>query len=146
MNNNACGCDGNCKCETESYVGGNPFPTNNNSILSGTSSANAYNTTTNINYLNGISNTTANFSPYYPKELKDVIVTPETIEIIYVQRAMYSYTQSTFTIGGNYQSYTPDITFKEIYGCKDGALTLIKTVYGKVIPPREVPETFEFDE
>lgn len=159
-NNSACNCSGNCNCksETESYVGGNPFPTSSNGYplegtltgnaaitTTGTSSSAMFNTTTNWD-LNGLANTTANLNPYYPKELKDVIVTPETIEIIYVKRAMYTYTQSTFTIGGNYQSYTPDITFKEIYGCKDGALTLIKTVYGRVIPPREVPETFEFDE
>jgi hypothetical protein len=141
MENSACNC--NCKCEErESYVGGNTISINNNSIVSGT---NTYNSASGTSALllgtinrNSLPNTTTNFSPYHPKELKDVIVTPETIEIIYVQRAMYSYTQSNY-------SYSSDITFKEIYGCKEGALTLIKTEYGKVVPPREVPETYEFD-
>lgn len=141
--------------ETESYVGGNPFPTNNIPLTgsaqistSGLTSGNGISNTTttnNSNFWLG-SSITANVNPFYPKELKDVIITPETIEIIYVQRAMYSYTQTNFTMAGVYQVHNPDITFKEIYGCKDGALTLIKTVYGKVIPPRQVEESFEFDE
>jgi hypothetical protein len=33
---------------------------------------------------------------------------------------------------------------KEIYGCKDGKLTLIETVYGYVQDAHYVPETLQF--
>lgn len=104
----------------------------------------------------GINNTNAdyittssyNFDPYYPKSVVDVQVDVETIQITYIRRAMYSYTtiNNTFTIGGPQQEvHNPDIVFKEIYGVRDGKLTLLKTVHGRVIPPK-LEETYEFDE
>lgn len=130
----------------ESYVGGNPFA--DKVSTSGTSmSMNAFNTINiNGNSLDFGSTSTAYWDSYYPKELKDVLVTPETIEIIYVQRAKYSYTTSNITINGGYTVHNPDRTVKEIYGTREGRLCLLKTVYGRVIPPREIPETYEFDE
>jgi hypothetical protein len=145
--NNMCQCGENCKCETESYVGGNPFA--DKISTTGTSFSNtAYNTTTiNLNGLDYGSSTSINtWDMYHPKELKDVKITSETIEIIYVERAKYSYTTTNITINGGYTVHNPDRTVKEIYGTREGRLCLLKTVYGRVIPPQEIPETYEFDE
>jgi len=91
---------------------------------------------------------TSSWEPYGEKNVVDVKVDDETIEITYIQRALYSYTtiNSSFTIGGPQQSYhNPDRVFKEVYGVKDGKLTLVKTIQGRVIPPQP-NETYEFDE
>jgi hypothetical protein len=94
----------------------------------------------------GSSGTVNSIDMYYPKTLVDARITEETVELKYIRRAKYSYTQSSFTIAGGYQTYTPDIAIKEIYGCRDGKLTLLKTVQGRVIPPQDIPETLEFDD
>lgn len=140
--------------EKESYVGGNPFGTaDNKTPLTGTANANAIvtNCTCGGNNLCLCASTTAGtyvVDQFHPKELKDVIVSEETIEIIYVQRAKYTYNLTTITIGGNIPNgyYPADRTFKEVYGSRDGRLTLLKTVEGKVIPPQTLDESFEFEE
>lgn len=143
------------KNETESYVGGNPFGTaDNKTPLTG--SANAQSLTRNCTCNSGTYclcsssiGGTSYVDQYHPKELNDVIVTEETIEIIYVQRAKYRYSTYTITIGGNQSNngYQPlDRTFKEVYGSRDGRLTLLKTVEGKVTPAHTVEESFKFEE
>jgi uncharacterized protein YceK len=101
-------------------------------------------TTDQRQYSFGSAGTTAGYDMYHPKTLVDASVTEETIELKYIQRAKYSYTQSNFTIAGNHYNYTPDLAIKEIYGVMDGKLTLLKTVTGRVIPPQEIAETLEF--
>lgn len=110
---------------------------------------NAINTTNPQNNFN-IGSSSTSWDMYHPKTLVDARITEETVELKYIQRAKYSYTQTTFTIGGvngnGYQTYSPDLAIKEIYGCRDGKLTLLKTVTGRVIPPQDIPETLEFDD
>lgn len=96
---------------------------------------------------------TAHMDMYFPQTLVDAVVTAETIELKYIKRARYSYTSNQFYVGvgtggypNNYINSSPDIAIKEIYGCRDGKLTLLKTVQGRVIPPQELPETLEFDD
>jgi len=84
--------------------------------------------------------TNINLNNYYEKEVKDVIVTEETIEIIYVQRAKFMYT-TTLTL---YSNNSCDRTYKEIYGSRDGKLTLLKTVQGVIVPPKTIGESYEF--
>jgi len=97
---------------------------------------------------NGGTSTTTSWDAYGPKNAVDVVVTEETIEITYVQRALYSYTtiNNSFTIGGPQQTYhNPDRVFKEIYGVQEGRLTLVKTIEGRIVPP-QLTETYEFEE
>ena len=95
---------------------------------------------------NTFSTSTYVYDPFYPKTVVDVQVTPETIEITYIKRAMYSLTTyNNISIGNSYDVANPDIVFKEIYGVKDGKLTLLNTVIGKIIPPK-LEETYEFPE
>lgn len=78
---------------------------------------------------------------YYPKTIVDVKVTPETIEIIYIRRAMHGVTTTTY----NNFIYNPDLVYKEIHGVKDGKLTLLNKITGNIIPPK-LEETYEFPE
>ena len=110
---------------------------------SGTSNTTAVNTT---NHYAITSSGTIGYDFYHEKTLVDVRVTEETIELKYIKRAKATYTQTSFTIAGGMSSYTPDLAIKEIYGVRDGKLTLLKTVNGRVHPPYEVSETLEFDD
>jgi hypothetical protein len=79
---------------------------------------------------------------YHGKNLVNAIVTLETIELHYIRRAKFTYTTNSF----GYQQYNADLAIKEIYGCQDGKLTLLKTVNGKVKPPYQVDEELVFDD
>lgn len=133
-----CGCNGNCACASDKTP------------LNG-SSGSAQSTSIRINNLDndgGFSTGTYIFDPYYPKSVVDVVVNADEIVITYIQRAMYSYTtiNNSITIaGGGQQIYNPDKVFKEVYGVKDGKLSLIKTVVGRIVPPT-LTESYEFDE
>lgn len=110
----------------ESYAGNNTINVHDNGFELGSTSTGTY-----------------MVDQYFPKEVKDVKITEETIEITYVQRARFTYTTNV-NIGNTF--YCDDRTFKEIYGTRDGKLTLLKTIQGKVIPAHTVEESFEFDE
>lgn len=79
---------------------------------------------------------------YHGKNLVNAIVTLETVELHYIRRAKFTYTTNSF----GYQQYNADLAIKEIYGCQDGKLTLLKTVNGKVKPPYQVKEELVFDD
>lgn len=80
---------------------------------------------------------------YGIKELVNVVVDSETITIFYKRAPTYSYT----TWNGISSTTSPlPQAIKEIYGVKDGKLTLIKTVVGVVKPAYNVPEHMDFDE
>ena len=95
---------------------------------------------------NGYSTSTYVYDPYHPKTVVDVQVLENTIEITYIRRAMYSITTyNNISIGNSFDVSNPDLVFKEIYGVQDGKLTLLKTIEGKIIPPK-LEETYEFPE
>lgn len=94
---------------------------------------------------NGFSTSSFMFDPYHPKSVIDVKV-DEVITITYIKRAMYSYTTyNNISLGTSQQVSNPDIVFKEVYGVVDGKLTLIRTINGRIIPPK-LEESYEFDE
>lgn len=96
------------------------------------------------NLLN-ISSTSYMWDAYEPKKVVDVKVTNEVIEITYIQRAKFTYTTTiNVSIGSRYQITNNDRVFKEIYGCSDGKLTLLKTVNGRINPPI-LEETYDFE-
>jgi hypothetical protein len=129
---NECGCNGNCGCVT------NKTPLNGSSNVS--------NHTFDIGNTGTV--TVNNFNMYNPKTVVDVVVNAEEIVITYIQRALYSYTTINHTLtiaGGVQQIYNPDKVFKEVYGVKDGKLTLLRTIDGRIVPP-VLEESYEFDE
>jgi hypothetical protein len=75
------------------------------------------------------------------KILVSATVKETTIELLYRQEARYTYNTSTFM-----PIKTPDKIWKEIYGLKDGRMTLLEVVSGKHIPAYNVPESYEFEE
>lgn len=77
---------------------------------------------------------------YSGKQLVDVQVKDITIEIIYRQSPNFTY------CGGFNYSTPPDHVWKEIYGLKDGRMTLLQVVQGKHIQAQHIPESFEFDD
>jgi hypothetical protein len=102
--------------------------------------------------LSGIINTTGGwgtgtlstiYSDYFPKTVVEVKVDEETIEVIYVQRAKNKYTVYNSGLSNVNQIYNPDRTYKEIYGCKEGKLTLLKTIEGRIVPPT-LKESYDF--
>lgn len=103
------------------------------------------------NFVNtwGASTTTSTYSPYGDKELIKVEVKDITVEISYKQKALYSYTNNNIHLGiaQNACSNTPiDRVWKEIYGLKDGRMTLLQIVNGKHVPAQYIPESYEFDD
>jgi hypothetical protein len=122
----------------------------NKTPLTGSASINAINTTCsnpinvigNINIGTSTSTTNGVDQMYYGKNLVNAIVTLETVELHYIRRAKFTYTTNSF----GYQQYNADLAIKEIYGCQDGKLTLLKTVNGKVKPPYQVEEELVFDD
>ena len=61
----------------------------------------------------------------------------ETVEFIYKQSSMISYT--------TYPSTSPsDRVFKIVFSCINGKWNKSEPIYGKIIPPSE--ESYEFDE
>jgi hypothetical protein len=104
----------------------------------------------NYNYANGLTNystSTVEISMYHPKTLVDAVVDEETITLTYVQRAKYEFTtyNHTLTLGAQFKYRNSDLVFKEIYGVRDGKLTLLKTINGRIVPPT-LTESYEFDE
>jgi hypothetical protein len=100
----------------------------------------------NYNYDSGLSTNTYVYNPYHPATVVDVQVTSETIEITYIKRVMYTYTTyNNISVGNSFDVNNSDNVYKEIYGVKNGKLTLLNTVYGKIIPPK-LKETYEFPE
>lgn len=115
------------------------------SAANGTGNVQQYHTNEFNAGLLGVSSPTFMLDAYEPKKAVDVKVTNEVIEITYIQRAKYSYTTTVnYSIGTQFQSSNPDRVFKEIYGCSDGKLTLLKTVNGRINPPI-LEETYDFD-
>lgn len=128
---NECGCNGNCGCVTDKTP---------------TGSVNSSNNTLNLGNCGTV--TDINFNLYNPKSVVDVIINEEEIIITYIQRATYSYSMinTTITIAGGVQKlHNPDKVFKEVYGVKDGKLTLLRTIHGRIVPPN-LEESYEFDE
>lgn len=138
-----CNCNGtSCGCKQESSA-------DNKTPING-----LFNVSNNIppfNFDSGIniaSTSTYEISMYHPKTVVDCVVDDETITITYVQRAKYSYTTYCLnvTISNSQVSvHNPDLVFKEVYGVRDGKLTLLKTIKGRIVPP-QLEESFEFDE
>ena len=60
----------------------------------------------------------------------------ETIEFIYKQTSMISYTVYP-------PSQPTERVFKVVYSCKDGKWNKSKPIYGTIIPPREEDYDFE---
>jgi hypothetical protein len=102
------------------------------------------------NFVNtwGATTSTATYSPYGDKELLKVEVKDITVEISYKQKALYSYTINNNTGGAQCASSNNplDRVWKEIYGLKDGKMTLLQVVQGKVVPAQYIPESIEFDD
>lgn len=88
---------------------------------------------------NSITLTTSTSGMYGEKRLIDVKVKETTIEISYRQ-------SPNFTYCGGFSSTPPDRVWKEVYGLKDGKMTLLKAVEGKHVQAQHIPESFEFDE
>jgi hypothetical protein len=86
-----------------------------------------------------ISTGTYTIGMYSDKKIIDVQVKEITIEISYRE-------SPNFTYCGYYNSTPPDRVWKEIYGLKDGRMTLLKVVQGKHNQAQHIPESFEFDE
>jgi hypothetical protein len=59
--------------------------------------------------------------------------------LVYRQQAHYSYSS-------NMPIQVPDKVWKEIYGLKDGRMTLLEVVNGKHTPAYNIPESYEFEE
>lgn len=97
-----------------------------------------------ITWASGTS-TTSSWNPqmYGEKRIISVIVKEITIEISYRQSINYTYTISTGIYG--YCS-SPDRVWKEIYGLKDGRMTLLEVVQGKHQQAYHVEESFIFDD
>lgn len=126
-----------------------------NGLTANATNGNVHQYHTNEAEANGLSNSgfglasssgTYILDPYEPKQVVDVKVTVETIEITYVQRSKFTYTTTiNVSIGTRYQTANNDRVFKEIYGCSDGKLTLLKTIQGHINPPI-LEESYYFDD
>ena len=90
--------------------------------------------------LSGLNNTsTYQFDGYGAKQLIGAYVKETTIELAYRQ-------QSNITYTGWPGQTAPDRVWKDVYGLKDGKMTLLKVVQGKHIQAQQIPESFEFDD
>lgn len=91
---------------------------------------------------------TSSWNALGEKKIVSVTVKEITIEIVYRQQSFITYTSGTISINNSYQyqNYNPDRVWKEIYGLKDGKMTLLEVVTGKIIPEQHIPESIEFDD
>lgn len=100
----------------------------------------------NTQFLTGIASSTTSFTNMYgEKILLGVEVGLLTISIKYKQLPNYTYTVTT----GSYPSYSsnpPAKVWKEVYGLKDGRMTLLEVINGKHNPAYSVPESYEFED
>lgn len=88
----------------------------------------------------GTGSYTINSSLYGEKRLVKVEIKDITVELSYRESVMY-----TYAVAGS-NSTVPDRIWKEIYGLKDGKMTLLEVVQGKHILAYSVPERFVFDD
>ena len=79
-------------------------------------------------------------SMYSDKKVINVEIKDITIEISYRESPTF-----TYAIHGS-NSTPPDRVWKEIYGLKDGKMTLLEIVKGKHITAKQIPEHFVFDD
>lgn len=83
---------------------------------------------------------TATFNIYGQKEVINVEIKETTIVIAYREHPNYTYAI-------NYNNIQPaDRVWKEVYGLKDGKMTLLEVIHGKHTPSHNVQETIEFDD
>lgn len=109
--------------------------------LQGSSNGSISLSTINLNSTGTSTTSSLAWSMYGEKRLVRVDVKNTTIEIIYRQSSNIAY-----AIAGYLNSSPPDRVWKEIYGLKDGKMSLLQTVEGKHIQARHIPESIEFDE
>lgn len=100
------------------------------------------NSTDHTNGVNFVTTSTFVWDGFGDKILKNVVVKDEVIEIIYLREATVQFTTTNGTL--------PESPFgkaiKEIYGVRDGKLTLLDVLEGKYTPAHHVEESFEFEE
>ncbi len=83
---------------------------------------------------------TSTFNMYSFKEVIKVDIKETTIVIAYREKP-------NFTYAVNYINSSPaDRIWKEVYGLKDGKMTLLEVIHGKHTPAHNVEETLEFDD
>jgi len=93
--------------------------------------------TTNGTNLLGGSGTTHILNTWSNPERVEVNEVGETIEMIYKQTSMLTYTV--------YPSPPPEVrVFKIVYSCVDGKWNKSEPIFGKIIPPQN--ECFEFED
>lgn len=88
----------------------------------------------------GTSTTSFSWPAYGEKRLVGVDVKNITIEIVYRQSSNITYASNYFN------SSPPDRVWKEIYGLKDGKMSLLQIIEGKHIQEQHIPESIEFEE
>jgi hypothetical protein len=81
---------------------------------------------------------------YNEKEIIGFKVCETTVAVSYRQRSNSTYTVAIYRTDGNYS--VPDRIWKEIYGLKDGRMTLLEVIQGRHVASYQVPESFEFDD
>ncbi len=82
-----------------------------------------------------ITSTAGTFDSWSFPERVDVIETPDSIELIYKQTSMITYT--------SWPSPRPsERVFKIVFSCKDGKWHKSEPIYGEIIPASE--EKYEF--
>lgn len=104
-----------------------------------------------VNASNGLAFTTGTSTTsissmwqYIEKEIIGFEVRETTIAVSYRQKSNSSFTVAIYRTDGNYS--VPDRVWKEIYGLKDGRMTLLEVIQGKHRQSYQVPESFEFDD
>ena len=98
-----------------------------------------------LNWSTGTSTTTCIQNMYGQKQIISVVIKEITIEIAYRESPNYMFT-NTWWSGNGYYSQPPDRVWKEIYGLKDGRMTLLEVVQGKHRQAYRVEEEFIFDD
>ena len=138
------------KIGTYSAVNDNVCQKNNNIYMGkiATSGHESTNSGTSATYITGLeigatTNTYSVVNNYTQKALQEtkVDLIEGIVEMIYKQTP-YAYISNGFTTDYNNQ----DLITKDVYGIKDGKLSLIKTIKGKFVPEEIIPEHFEFEE
>lgn len=75
------------------------------------------------------------------RRIINVVFKDTTVVVTYRERVTYpiSYTS-------NYSYTQPDRVWKEVWGLKDGKMTLLEVINGKHTPAFQVAESIEFDD
>lgn len=92
-------------------------------------------TTNGINLLSSSGNT-SNLNTWSNPERMEVNEVGETIEMVYKQTPMITYTA--------YPSLPEVRVFKIVYSCVDGKWNKSEPIFGKIIPPQD--EYYEFED